>query len=112
MVSPEVKDKLSKSRNLFESIGVELGVGRTPVIAWTIKDCKADEKQSDALQAFGSDAKYVVIDGRGEKIPVEFDVSTGTPSLKNDKIEIDKVTYNLSYDRSDNTLYLLPQKVK
>ena len=112
MVSPEGKAKQSKSRNLFESIGGEHGVGRTPVIAWTIKDGKADEKQSDALQAFGSDAKYVVIDGRGEKIPVEFDVSTGTPSLKNDKIEIDKVTYDLSYDRSDNTLYLLPQKVK
>ena len=112
MVSPEGKTKQSKSRNLFESIGGEHGVGRTPVIAWTIKDGKADEKQSDALQAFGSDAKYVVIDGRGEKIPVEFDVSTGSPSLKNNKIEIDKVSYDLSYDRSDNTLYLLPQKVK
>ena len=116
-VSPEGTAKENKSRPLFESIGGEQGVGRTPIIAWTIKDRGIDknggiENQGEALEAFGHSAKYVVIDGKGEKIPVEFDVSTGTPSLKNDKIEIDKVTYELSYDRGNNTLYLLPQKVK
>ena len=117
-VSPEGKAKENKSRNLFESVGGEHGVGRTAVVAWTIKDRGIDKSrgidknQGEALEAFGHSVKYVVIDGKGEKIAIEFDVSTGTPSLKNDKIEIDKVTYDLSYDRSNNTLYLLPQKVK
>ena len=117
-VSPEGKAKENKSRNLFESVGGEHGVGRTAVVAWTIKDRGIDKSrgidknQGEALEAFGHSVKYVVIDGKGEKIAIEFDVSTGTTTLKNDKIEIDKVTYDLSYDRSNNTLYLLPQKVK
>ena len=111
-VSPEGKAKENKSRNLFESVGGEHGVGRTPIIAWTIKNEGIDKNQGEALEAFGHSAKYVVIDGKGEKIAIEFDVSTGTPSLKDDKIGIDKVTYDLSYDRNNNTLYLLPPKVK
>ena len=43
---------------------------------------------------------------------IEFNLSGDRLSLEKNEIQVDGVTYNLSYDRNNNTLYLLPQKVK
>ena len=102
-VSPDGRGRNGKkNRNLYESIGGEHGVGRTPVSGW---------KEFD-IENSSNPAKYTVIDGKGNRVPLEFNLSGDRLSLEKDEIQVDGVTYNLSYDRSDNTLYLLPQKVK
>lgn len=102
-VSPDGRGRNGKmNRNLYESIGGEHGVGRTPVSGW---------KEFD-IENSSNPAKYTVIDGKGNRVPLEFTLSGDRLSLEKNEIQVDGVTYNLSYDRSDNTLYLLPQKVK
>ena len=102
-VSPDGRGRNGKkNRNLYESIGGEHGVGRTPVSGW---------KEFD-IENSSNPAKYTVIDGKGNRVPLEFNLSGDRLSLEKNEIQVDGVTYNLSYDRSDNTLYLLPQKVK
>ena len=102
-VSPDGRGKNGKkNRNLYESIGGEHGVGRTPVSGW---------KEFD-IENSTNPAKYTVIDGKGNRVPLEFNLSGDRLSLEKNEIQVDGVTYNLSYDRSNNTLYLLPQKVK
>lgn len=102
-VSPDGRWKSGKrNRNLYESIGGEHGVGRTPVSGW---------KEFD-IENSTNPAKYTVIDGKGNRVPLEFNLSGDRLSLEKNEIQVDGVTYNLSYDRSNNTLYLLPQKVK
>ena len=102
-VSPDGRGRNGKkNRNLYESIGGEHGVGRTPVSGW---------KEFD-IENSTNPAKYTVIDGKGNRVPLEFNLSGDRLSLEKNEIQVDGVTYNLSYDRSDNTLYLLPQKVK
>ena len=102
-VSPDGRWKSGKrNRNLYESIGGEHGVGRTPVSGW---------KKFD-IENSSNPAKYTVIDGKGNRVPLEFNLSGDRLSLEKNEIKVDGVTYDLSYDRSNNTLYLLPQKVK
>ena len=50
-------------------------------------------------------AKYTIIDGEGNRVPLEFNLSGDRLSLEKNEIQVDGVTYNLSYDRSNNTLY-------